>query len=70
MQCALLLVIIYTSNHFIARALGTSWSPDTQDVAQAQREIRVDAFLTLQEKQLEEIREGNDNLNVALDKLF
>ena len=70
MQCALLLVIIYTSNHFIARALGTSWSPDTQDVAQAQREIRVDAFLTSQEKQLEEIREGNDNLNVALDKLF
>ena len=70
MQCALLLIIIYTSGHFIAPATWTNWSPDTQDVARAQREIRVDAFLTSQVKQLEEIREGNDNLhvNVALDE--
>ena len=39
--------------------------------AELRRECeRIDAYLTSQEKQLEEIREGNANLNAALDQLF
>ena len=39
-------------------------------VCMHQQEMRVDAYLNSQEKQIEEIREANANLNVALDTLF
>ena len=72
-SCALFLIAV--SGHRTTPAAGAGSSPDARDAAHLiestqQQEMRIDAYLDSQEAQLEEIREGNANLNVALDQLF
>jgi hypothetical protein len=71
MSCALFLIAVYISGQCVhVPATGAGSNPDARDADQTQQEMRIDAYLTSQEKQLEEIREGNANLNAALDQLF